>query len=278
MLCDYHLHTNYSDDSSYIMEDLVNDSIDIGLNEICITDHVDYGVKSDWDKPEKIQYDGERPIANVDYPKFYKEIKSLQEKYKNQINIKIGMEFGMQKHTIGNFQKLFNQYNFDFIILSCHQVDDKEFWNQAFQSEKSQKEYNELYYQEILRLVKHYKNYSVLGHLDMIKRYDEISEYPFEKVKTIITDILKIVISDGKGIEINTSSHRYDLNDLTPSKDILRLYKNLGGKILTIGSDTHKKEHLGAYIEATKSELKKLGFNSYCTYENMIPIYHSLDD
>ncbi|AQR95405.1 histidinol-phosphatase HisJ family protein [Clostridium saccharoperbutylacetonicum] len=278
MLCDYHLHTNYSDDSSYIMEDLVNDSIDIGLNEICITDHVDYGVKSDWDKPEKIQYDGERPIANVDYPKFYKEIKSLQEKYKDQINIKIGMEFGMQKHTIGKFQKLFNQYNFDFIILSCHQVDDKEFWNQAFQSEKSQKEYNELYYQEILHLVKHYKNYSVLGHLDMIKRYDEISEYPFEKVKTIITDILKIVISDGKGIEINTSSHRYDLNDLTPSKDILRLYKNLGGKILTIGSDTHKKEHLGAYIEATKNELKKLGFNSYCTYENMIPIYHSLDD
>ncbi|NSB25846.1 hippurate hydrolase [Clostridium saccharoperbutylacetonicum] len=112
----------------------------------------------------------------------------------------------------------------------------------------------------------------------MIKRYDEISEYPFEKVKTIITDILKIVISDGKGIEINTSSHRYDLNDLTPSKDILRLYKNLGGKILTIGSDTHKKEHLGAYIEATKNELKQLGFNSYCTYENMIPIYHSLDD
>ncbi|NSB25845.1 histidinol-phosphatase HisJ family protein [Clostridium saccharoperbutylacetonicum] len=157
MLCDYHLHTNYSDDSSYIMEDLVNDSIDIGLNEICITDHVDYVVKSDWDKPEKIQYDGERPIANVDYTKFYKEIKSLQEKYKDQINIKIGMEFGMQKHTIGKFQKLFNQYNFDFIILSCHQVDDKEFWNQAFQSEKSQKEYNELYYQEILHLVKHYK-------------------------------------------------------------------------------------------------------------------------
>ncbi|WP_459482347.1 histidinol-phosphatase HisJ family protein [Clostridium saccharoperbutylacetonicum] len=278
MLCDYHLHTNYSDDSSYMMEDLVSDSIDIGLNEICITDHVDYGVKSDWYELSEIQYDGECPIANVDYPKFYKEIKSLQEKYKDQINIKIGMEFGMQKHTIGKFQKLFNQYNFDFIILSCHQVDDKEFWNQAFQSDKSQKEYNELYYQEILHLVKHYKNYSVLGHLDMIKRYDEISEYPFEKVKPIITDILKIVISDGKGIEINTSSHRYDLNDLTPSKDILRLYKNLGGKILTIGSDTHKKEHLGAYIEATKNELKKLGFNSYCTYENMIPIYHSLYD
>lgn len=278
MLCDYHLHTNYSDDSTYMMEDLIKDSIDIGLNEICITDHVDYGVKSDWDELSKIQYDGECPIANVDYPKFYKEIKSLQEKYKDQINIKIGMEFGMQKHTIDKFQKLFNQYNFDFIILSCHRVDDKEFWNQAFQSEKSQKEYNELYYQEILHLVKHYKNYSVLGHLDMIKRYDEISEYPFEKVKTIIKDILKIVIADGKGIEINTSSHRYDLNDLTPSKDILRLYKKLGGKILTIGSDTHKKEHLGAYIEATKNEIKKLGFNSYCTYENMIPIYHSLDD
>ena len=75
-------------------------------------------------------------------------------------------------------------------------------------------------------------------------RYDEIGNYPFEKVKPIITKILKIVIQDGKGIEINTSSRRYGLKDSTPSRDILKLYKELGGKIITIGSDSHKSENI----------------------------------
>ena len=278
MLCDYHLHTNYSDDSSYLLEDLVKDAIVMGLNEICITDHVDYGIKLDWDELEKIQHDSKEIVTNVDYPKYYTEIRNLQEKYKDKILIKLGMEFGVQKHTIEKYNTLFNLYPFDFIILSCHQVDDQEFWNQDFQKGKTQEEYNKKYYQEILELVKKYKNYSVLGHLDMIKRYDKAGDYPFENVKDIITEILKIVIQDRKGIEVNTSSHRYKLPELTPSRDILKLYKDLGGKIITIGSDTHQKEHLGAYIEYSRKELKKLGFEDYCTYEGMKPIFHSLDD
>ena len=127
-----------------------------------------------------------------------------------------------------------------------------------------------------MNVIKKYKNYSVLGHLDLMTRYDEIGNYPFEKVKPIITKILKIVIQDGKGIEINTSSRRYGLKDSTPSRDILKLYKELGGKIITIGSDSHKIEHLGAYIDEAKELLKELGFESYCTFEKMKPIFHQL--
>ena len=92
----------------------------------------------------------------------------------------------------------------------------------------------------------------------------------------MITDILKYVIADGKGIEINTSRHRYGLKDLTPSRDILRLYRKLGGHIVTIGSDSHKPEHLGAYIDEAKKELKMLGFKEFCTFEKMMPVYHGL--
>ncbi len=74
------------------------------------------------------------------------------------------------------------------------------------------------------------------------------------------------MIADGKGIEVNTSSHRYGLSDLTPSRDILKLYRELGGNILTIGSDSHKPEHLGAFIDETKQELKILGFKEFCTF------------
>ncbi|MNI86640.1 Histidinol-phosphatase [compost metagenome] len=124
--------------------------------------------------------------------------------------------------------------------------------------------------------MKNYDDYSVLGHLDMIKRYDNEGEYPFEKVKHIIKEILSLAIKNGKGIEVNTSSFRYALNDLTPSRDILRLYKELGGTIITIGSDAHKEEHLGAKISYVKEELKKLGFNSFCTFDKMKPIFHEI--
>lgn len=276
MLCDYHIHTVYSDDSWYEMEDVVKDAIELGLNEIVFTDHVDYGIKKDWDSGEvEYRYDNgiKLALANVDYPKYVDEIHHLQDKYKDKISIKLGLEFGMQRHYIDKYQELFNRYPFDFIILSVHQVDDKEFWSQDYQVGKTQKEYNEGYYNEILYLVQNYKDYSVLGHLDMIRRYDKAGFYPYEKVKPIITEILKTVIKDGKGIEVNTSSHRYNIGDLTPSRDILKLYKELGGTIITIGSDTHEKEHLGAYIDYTKEELLKLGFTHYTVYDGMKPKY-----
>jgi histidinol-phosphatase (PHP family) len=261
MLTDYHIHTNFSDDSTCEMEDAVKKSISIGLDEICFTEHVDYGVKTD---------------LNCDYNAYIEELKRCKEKYGKQIAIKLGIEFGMQIHTISQFQNDFDKYDFDFVILSCHQVNDKEFWNQDFQKGKTQEEYNNKYYEEILNVIKKYDNYSILGHLDMIRRYDKEGEYPFEKVKEIITEILMTAIEKGKGIEINTSNFRYGLMDLTPSINILRLYRELGGTAITIGSDAHKAEHLGYKITYIKDELKKIGFNKFCTFEKMKPIFHEL--
>lgn len=204
------------------------------------------------------------------------KIRQMKETWGDKIRIRTGMEFGVQRHTIPEFEKLFHRYSFDFIILSIHQVEDKEFWTQDFQRGKTQEEYNLRYYEELLTVVEKYKNYSVLGHMDLIARYDEAGIYPFEKIKLMADKILKIVIAEGKGIEINTSSHRYGLQDTMPSADILKLYRDLGGKILTIGSDSHRPEQLGAYIEETKELLKDIGFQYFCTYEDMKPVFHRL--
>ena len=134
----------------------------------------------------------------------------------------------------------------------------------------------ERYYEELLYLVENYHNYSVLGHMDLITRYDKAGTYSLKKLKQILTKILKTVIADGNGIEVNTSSYRYGLSDFTPSRDILKLYWELGGQILTIGSDSHKPEHLGTFINETKQELKALGFKKFCTFDKMQPIFHQL--
>ena len=184
MLADYHVHTEFSDDSTYPMEDVVKDAVRLGFDEICFTDHVDYGVKVDWDSKEEVTYRDGEPLANVDYPKYVEQVRNLQEAYQGKISLKLGMEFGVQMHTIPQFEALFSRYPFDFILLSVHQVEDKEFWTQDFQRGRTQKEYNERYYEEMLNLVNHYHNYSVLGHLDLIVRYDEMG-IPFCKGKAI---------------------------------------------------------------------------------------------
>ena len=276
MFADYHVHTEFSDDSVYPMEDVIRDAVKMGMDEICITDHVDYGVKTDWEEGMEIQYRKGDPLTNVDYPRYMEKIGRLREEYGRKITIRTGMEFGVQTHTIPQFEALFARYPFDFIILSIHQVEDKEFWTQDFQRGRSQKEYNERYYQEMLDVVKAYKNYSVLGHMDLIKRYDEAGIYPFGEVEPMIREILKVVIADGKGIELNTSFHRYGLAEPMPSMDIFRLYRELGGEIVTIGSDSHKPEHLGAYIGEGKEILKEAGFARFCTFENMKPVFYEL--
>ena len=276
MFIDYHVHTSFSDDSEYPMEEVIKKAISLGINEICFTEHVDYGVKVDVNSDKEEDYLSNKRVSNCNYTDYIKEVERSKEIYESKRGLKLGIEFGIQTHTINKFQRDFDKFNFDFVILSCHQVDDKEFFIFKFQEGKTQEEYNKRYYQELLNVIKKYKDYSVLGHLDLIKRYDKAGNYSFENVKDLITEILKEVIKDGKGIEVNTSNFRYKLPDLTPSRDILKLYKELGGTVISLGSDSHREEHLGHKILDIKEELKEMGYTQFCTFNKMKPIFHEL--
>ena len=85
MLADYHMHTSFSDDSTYPMEELVKQAISVGLQEICFSEHVDYGVKS---------------YSEHFYKDYHKEYLRCKSKYQDQITMKFGIEFGMQVHTV----------------------------------------------------------------------------------------------------------------------------------------------------------------------------------
>ena len=203
-------------------------------------------------------------------------IEMLQQKYADKITIRKGLKFGVQMCQLERYQKLYDSYPLDFVIHSNHQVDDIEIFLPEFRAGKSQAEYNRAYYEEILRTVNAYKDYSVLGHLDAFNRYDPQGICPFHEFSDIVYEILKQIIRDGKGLELNTSYVRYRVPDLTPSREILKMYQELGGEIITIGSDSHAREHLGFHLREAKEELKKLGFRYFCTYKDMEPIFHEL--
>ena len=261
MLADYHMHTFFSDDSIYPMEDCILKAISLGFDEICFTEHIDYGCPTSF-------------CCNCD--DYYANFINFQNKFKHLINLKFGIEFGAQAHHIEYFQNIFDKYPFDFVLLSFHQVEDKELWNGDFQAGKTQAEYNRIYFDEIFNTVKSFDSYSVLAHMDLMRRYDSFGEYPFENSKEQIEKILRHLIKNGKGIEVNTSSYRYNLKDLTPATPILKLYKKLGGEIITIGSDSHRETQVGDHILQVREILKDLGYKYFTTFDNMKPSFHKL--
>ena len=273
MLADYHIHSTFSDDSRYPLENICDDAIRQNLDEICITDHVDYGVKPDHDPADPAWRPAGARAMNVDYARYFPALAAARERVASELTVRTGLEFGVQTHTIDAFNALFEAHatELDFIILSIHQVGNEEFWNGEFLQNRTQQEYNDAYYEELLRVVERFSHYSVLGHLDLIKRYDPAGIYPFERNRDVIAEILKRVIADGKGIEVNTSCFRYGLPDLSPSTEILELYRDLGGRIITIGSDTHAPEHLGAYLNRVRKRLAAMGFTELTAFEHMEP-------
>lgn len=265
MNADYHIHSDHSPDSITPMEVYCEKALSLGLDEICFTEHLDYDV--DYDYPSGIRFTYERYLS---------AIKTLRLEYQGQLTIKAGIEFGVQLHTIDQFRKDYENIPLDFILMSSHEINNQEFWRQKFQAGKTQVAYNRAYYQNLLDMVKAYDGYSVLAHMDVIKRYDQNGVLDDEVNIDLIEEILKVVIEKGKGLEVNTSCVRYEMPDLTPSKKILSLYKKLGGTILTLGSDAHQVGQLGDHMEDIRCQLIELGFTHFHTFDKLKAIAHPL--
>lgn len=269
MLADYHVHTGFSDDSTYPLRQVALDAVRLNLDELCFTEHVDYGVKPEWNQPDGARFEDGRPVTNCPYVPYLEELDRVREELRGKVTLRAGLELGVQTSTIGENHALVRTLGerLDFVICSIHQVDNLEFWNGDFQRGRTQEELHRAYYEELLGVVERFRDYTVLGHLDLIRRYDPFGDYPFENVRDVVAEILRRVIEDGRGIEVNTSGIRYGLDDFQPSRQVLELYRDLGGTVVTVGSDSHRPEHLGSYLRLAYRELAELGFEGVWTFE-----------
>ena len=267
MYYDYHMHCDFSRDSKTPMEDMIIKSIDLNLAEICFTDHSDYSILLN-----NIEQDHE-----VDYKNYLKSLEFFQNKYKKEITIKKGVEIGLQNHTIDKCIEDIKSYDFDFVIASIHTINKSDLIDRDFYKNKSQYEAYRQYYENLYNIIKKFKNYSVLGHLDLVKRYGDLNNIIDDKIfGDEIDEILKMAIYDGKGIEINTSCFRYNMPDLTPSSYILKRYKELGGEILTTGSDSHNPSQVAYGFEKVYPQLQHMGYKYICTFDKMKPNFIKL--
>lgn len=261
---DYHMHSDFSADCETPMERTIESAIKLGLTEICFTEHIDY------------EYPDETIVFELDIPKYNEKIKAMQEKYKDQIQIKKGVEIGVQPYLLDRYKALLNKEAFDFIICSMHTTEKKDLHSGNFFSGKTVEEAYEIYYQELYHCVKNFDQYSILGHIDLVKRYTK--EKPTNQFHDIIKQIFDEIIPKGKGIELNTSGYRYNLDGGMPSRDILELYKACGGEILTLGSDSHVETTVAYKFRESLEMFQDIGFKYITTFDNLEPTFHSIEN
>lgn len=267
MYYDYHMHSSFSADSKTPMEDMIHKSIELGLKEICFTEHIDYSVI----------INGIETDIDVDYKDYFKKLDYFKKTYKDKIIIKKGIEMGLQNHVLDKCIDDIINNDFDFVIASIHTVDKHELIRKNFYKNKTQIEAYRQYYEILYDMIKKFKNYSVLGHIDIVKRYGDLNNIIDDKVfSDEIDEILKMAIYDGKGIEVNTSCFRYKLPDLTPSSYILERYKELGGEIITTGSDSHNPAQVAHEFKKVYSILQEMGYKYICTFDKMRPNFIKL--
>lgn len=247
---DFHIHSDFSMDCKYLMEEMVKASIDKNMKSVCFTDHIDYEVGKD-----KIDID----FRTQDY---FRKVKKVKYKHLKDIDVFAGVEIGMQPYLANRYNKLINNNPFDFVIMSIHAIDGTDIYFDNFTYGKSPIDAIIEYYEYMYQCLLSFENFDIIGHIDYIDRYFENSSMvpDFSEYSFIVEDILKLIIEKGKGIELNTAGKRYGLDYYHPKIDILQLYKNLGGEIITIGSDAHSPEHIGYDYKLAEKLLKEIGF------------------
>ncbi|MGE4215162.1 MAG: histidinol-phosphatase HisJ family protein [Anaerotignaceae bacterium] len=260
---DYHTHSNFSSDSSTPMEQNIQRAIELGLKEIAVTDHIDF------DYPD-LDY----PFM-FDYADYRKQIDYLREKYSNCIKILIGVEIGIQPHVYPLITNLVNTNYYDFIIGSTHCVDKFDLCTNEFFHGKTKHDAYLGYFNDVLGNIKNCPIFSVYGHIDFINRYGDFEDktMDYEEFAFITDEILTALIEKGKGIEINTSGFRYGLGHTHPQLSLVKRYKQLGGEIITVGSDAHVSSDITRDFETAYKMLKSAGFNYITTFQNKKPSF-----
>lgn len=259
---DYHTHSSFSSDSDTPMEENIKKAISLGLKEIVATDHIDF------DYP-----DPDYPFL-FDYEPYSKEINRLREKYGDKIRILKGVEIGIQNHVMPQINELVKNNQYDFIIGSTHVVQDglDLCVNDFFEGKDQQEAYRE-YFEEVLYNVEHYDFFNVYGHIDFVNRYGNYQnkKIDYALMKPITDKIFKTLIEKEKGIEVNTSGFRYGVGGPHPAFELIKRYHDLGGKIITVGSDTHKPEQMTYKFDIAYKMLKEAGFEHLTVFDNKKP-------
>ena len=264
---DNHVHSTISHDGKSTVEQYVHIAPSLGVDEITFTEHYDDYVGID------------TKLSTLDVENYYKTYLTYKEKFDFPINF--GIEIGLQPHITESVKALVSKYPFDYIIGSSHITCKLDMaYDKTFFEGYTRREAYMRYFSEALENIRLYDEFDSYGHLDYVVRYGGYAEksIDYNEFAEILDEILLALIKKDKGLEVNTSGLRNGIGKTHPNETILRRYRELGGKIITLGSDAHRAEDLAGNFREAAGLLEEIGFREVAFYRNRKPDFISISE
>ena len=264
-LVDYHLHSRFSGDALETdLLEMCRKSVEMGLSEIAFTEHVDFDPTDDCYE----FYDYEGAIA---------EVERARATFGDRLRIRRGVEVDYQPKYHDQIVAFLSGRHFDYVVGSAHYLDGLILINPAyFEGRPEERTYPP--YFGLAEKVAASGLFDSLAHLEFCKRLGAryYGPFRFERYRDRIERVLRVVIDLDMALEINTAGFRQDPGEAYPSIQTLRLFRELGGRRVVIGSDAHRVEHVGFAIERGYAIAREAGFTEMATFQNrkcaMVPI------
>ncbi|MEO0288375.1 MAG: histidinol-phosphatase HisJ family protein [candidate division WOR-3 bacterium] len=254
-MIDLHNHSLYSYDSKRRMEDIVLESLSKNLKVLGFSDHLDFNQND----PGNMFYKGKKQ---------FEEFLTLKKKYQNRIKLFVGIESSYEKDYEEKIVETFNRFPFDYRIVSLHFVEGIVISDWIAQIEKDKDNILDVDYEKYflqLESIVDFRNFNILGHIDYYKKYSKFSEHKitFKRYENHYERILKKIIKNNIVLEINTSGLRHRCKEEFPSTEILQLYRELGGKYVSTGSDSHKDGDVAFGFESVENIIQNFNFEIF---------------
>lgn len=259
---DFHMHSTVSFDGHDSAQRMVQAAADMGLKEICFTDHIDY------------EPGAQQQTMVFDTGAYHAAYDGLAHP---AVKIRKGLEFGMLPDNAAQFKEDLNRADFDFVLGSVHFTDGIDIYFEPYWEGKTVYQAERRYLEETLACVQAHDDFDVLGHLTYISKaraHPSPRPVPYEEHRDIIDEILRLLVKKDKGMEMNTSGVDR-CGDFLPYAVYFRRFQELGGQIVTVGSDAHNWQRVGQYSDRACAILKDI-FGYVCTFEGRKPIFHKL--
>ncbi len=263
---DYHVHSSFSPDARDEMRKMVEKAVSLGLREIMFTDHFEF-------------FSDGRPgnfCSDENYVSFIaEEALSLRSEYSDRIYVGLGLEIGQMQFALKKSEEIIGSYPFDFILASYHKVGDVDLSRYDYLKTDIKSLVHE--YLSGLLCIAQSADFDSLAHIDLIKRYAHRQnvEIKIEKEEALVRKILKTLVDRGKFLEMNTSSMRQCFEEFFPSDKILMWYKEEGGEVVTIGSDSHRTDDIAEDFDKAEKLVSALGLDVLKNYRRNRGMYET---
>jgi len=260
MLSNFHSHTTYCD-GKHSAEEMVLSAISKGFDSFGFSGH------------GYTDFDLSYCMKNTD--EYIKTVKSLKEKYKDKIQVYLGVEEDA-------YCPVKNRGDFDYIIGSCHYITKDSKYYAVDHSKENFLEILKLFNFDLAAIAENYYSFfvnyinirkpDIIGHFDLITKYEEVLDLDFKndnKYKEIVVKYLKEALKSDCIFEVNTGAISRNCRTTPyPDEKLLHVLKKEGGKLI-LSSDTHHKDTIDCQFSETRSLLKDIGFKYvYTLYNN----------